>query len=152
MMTPSERISVGQLRIEIESETAGAALLEDLLRWLGGQNALRGRVSALAGAAGRGSMSGSGLTEALTVAVGTGGAVTALAQALVVWAKQPRGTRVRIRIVGSDGARTEVDIDRLADAEAVIRAAVQAHGGSAAPSGAQAGTGARGADAEGGVA
>lgn len=118
----------GSVRVEVDDMAGPApAATEDLMRWLGEQSALRGLVTPVLSAAGPGHMAAGGLIEALTVAVGAGGAVTVLAQALVVWARQPRGSKVRIRLVAADGSRTEIDTDRFQDVEVVIKAAAQAH-------------------------
>ncbi|MEU2617649.1 hypothetical protein ABZ642_05685 [Streptomyces sp. NPDC007157] len=122
----------GSIRVEVAGPVQQIpAATEDLLRWLSEQPALRGRATPVLSSVGPGHMAGGGLIEALTVAVGAGGAVTVLAQALVVWARQPRGSEVRIRLVAADGTRTEIDTDRFQDVEVVIKAAAQAHAAAA---------------------
>ncbi|MFJ4152737.1 hypothetical protein ACIP10_34905 [Streptomyces galbus] len=111
--------------IEAVGDDDGA--LEDLLKWLTQQDELRGRVHPVSGTFAPGSMSGAGVTEVLAVAVGAGGMGTVLAQALVVWCRHPRGSKVRVRLISPDGTRTEVDGDRLTDVQNVIKAAVESH-------------------------
>ncbi|WP_330266658.1 effector-associated constant component EACC1 [Streptomyces griseorubiginosus] len=98
--------------------------VEDLFKWLNLQDPLRGRVEAVGVQAGPGQMAGAGLTEVLAVALGAGGVGTVLAQALVVWCRQPRGSKVRIRLTGPDGRRVEIDGDRVKDADSIIKAVV----------------------------
>lgn len=101
------------------------AAIEDLWQWLHDQDRLGGRVRLDTGAAAPGSM-GAAFGDTLAVALGSGGAVTVLAQALIVWLKQPRGVKLRLKVIGADGVTTELDADRLTDVEGTIRAALQA--------------------------
>ncbi|MFG3025424.1 hypothetical protein ACGFZQ_44205 [Streptomyces sp. NPDC048254] len=108
--------------VEVVGDDDGA--VEDLFKWLNLQDPLRGRVESVSSPAGPGQMAGGGLTEVLAVALGAGGVGTVLAQALVVWCRQPRGSKVRIRLTGSDGRRVEIDGDRIRDADTIIKAIV----------------------------
>ncbi|MBS2965927.1 hypothetical protein KGA66_22975 [Actinocrinis puniceicyclus] len=70
-----------------------------------------------------------GPTVADTVAVGlgAGGAISVLAQALVVWLRRPRGLAIRLKVTRPDGITTELSVDRADDAaaaEALVRAAL----------------------------
>ncbi|MGW2963838.1 effector-associated constant component EACC1 [Streptomyces sp. NPDC001220] len=111
--------------VEVVGDDDGA--VEDLFKWLNLQDALRGRVESVSSPAGPGQMAGGGLTEVLAVALGAGGVGTVLAQALVVWCRQPRGSKVRIRLIASDGRRVEIDGDRVRDADTLIKAVVDLH-------------------------
>ncbi|WP_405520182.1 hypothetical protein [Streptomyces canus] len=111
--------------VEVVGDDDGA--VEDLFKWLNLQDPLRGRVEAVGLPARPGQMAGAGLIDVLAVAVGAGGVGTVLAQALVVWCRQPRGSKVRIRLTGSDGRRVEIDGDRVRDADSIIKAVVDLH-------------------------
>jgi len=63
------------------------------------------------------------LPDVLTVALGSGGAVTALAASLKVFLSQPRRSDVRITIKASDGRSVEIDAKRVNDVEALMRSA-----------------------------
>ena len=69
-----------------------------------------------------------GAIEALTVAVGQSGAVTALAAGIALWLRnrkpQERG-KVTVSIEFPDGARVIVRADSVEDPAAVVAAAVE---------------------------
>jgi hypothetical protein len=64
------------------------------------------------------------LTDALTVAVSTGGALTMLASVLRAWVLQPRRSHVRIRLETDRGGHQMVEIDadraRAEDVEGLL--------------------------------
>lgn len=61
-------------------------------------------------------------TDALVVAVGSGGAISVLAASLKAFLTLPRRSDVRVTIrETSDGRTVELDVKRVADVEAVIR-------------------------------
>jgi cysteine synthase len=95
--------------------------LGSLAEWLGENPALLGKVKltstvAVEGAQGPGA-------DALTVALGSGGTLTALALCLKTWIKAhyaQRNTSVHVEVVGPDG-KTVIDASNAADAEALLR-------------------------------
>ena len=89
-----------------------------LRRWLLDEDLLRGRVSLLDGTPRPGHLGTA--TDMLSVALGSGGAVTALSYALVAWVRQRSGD-VRVVVKRPDGSGVEVSAERLRglDAQAV---------------------------------
>ena len=85
--------------------------LESLDLWLRQEGELAGRVT-FAGAKPRPGELGA-LGEALIVAVGSGGAVSALASSLKAWMALPRRSDVRIRVEGPGGRVVEIDAHRV---------------------------------------
>jgi hypothetical protein len=73
--------------------------LRGLFRWLGDEQELRGRTRLLHAHIGETDLGG--VADAVSVAVGAGGAGTALASALVTWL-QTRRTAVRLRVQRGD--------------------------------------------------
>ena len=112
-------------RLIIDSADAGAA--EDLWQWLQQHDALRGRVCQVTAPAPEGRM-GPVLTDTLVVALGSGGAGSVLAHALLVWLRRPRGVTVALKIVDPQGRSVELDLDRAttAEAQAMLEAALGA--------------------------
>lgn len=101
-------------------EQSGDAL-RSLREWLVSDDSLRGRVHLVTVAPAEGTL-GSGL-DALTVALGNGGAVTVFATAAVTWLRHRTG-RMDIKVIRSDGATVEVssDVDRPQTPEEVQQA------------------------------
>ncbi|MET7933803.1 hypothetical protein [Streptomyces sp. NPDC005322] len=89
----------------------------DLRDWLNEEVPLRGRVHVQPVAPDSGELGAWG--DTLVVAVGTGGAVTALARALAVYLRQPRRSTVKVRVVAPDGTRTEVTVQHTKSLDAV---------------------------------
>lgn len=114
--------------MEIRISVADGALpeLESLDDWLRGERELAGRVKLLGGKP-RGGELGA-VTEALVVAVGSGGAISVLAAALKAWLSLPRRSDVRVRIHRPDGSSVDIDAKRVdagqADIESIIRQAL----------------------------
>jgi hypothetical protein len=81
--------------------------LESLSDWLRREPGLRGRVSWDSGRPDPTHLGDP--SQALVVAVGSGGALTALAASLRAWFAQPRRPKVTIRIRGADGRVVEID-------------------------------------------
>jgi hypothetical protein len=90
----------------------GGALdpLRSLRSWLVGEDELRGRVRLVVPAPGPGELGA--LAEALQVVLAPGGAVAALAAALVSWARRQR-TDLRVTLRRGDGLLAEVEVKRL---------------------------------------
>ncbi|MFE9607223.1 hypothetical protein [Streptomyces sp. NPDC006012] len=95
----------------------GPESLVDLTTWLGDETLLRGRVRVPPPVPGRGELGG--WSDVVLVAVGAGGAVTALARSLSVYLRQPRRSTVRIKVVAPDGRRTELTVQHTKDLTAV---------------------------------
>lgn len=53
------------------------------------------------------------LDHALIVALGSGGAISALAASLVAWCKQPRKSDIRVRLTGKTGRLEEIEAKRI---------------------------------------
>jgi len=105
--------------------------LESLSDWLRGEPDLAGRVRPVGTTPSPGEL-GSAM-DALTVALGSGGALSVLATSLKVWLSQPRRTNLRLRINNADGASVELDVDRIAAGklEGVLREALRGAEGEA---------------------
>jgi hypothetical protein len=78
--------------------------LGSLRRWLSDEEEFRGRVRVEQASPMPGQMGG--LTEALTVALGSGGALAILANSVSVWLRQRRSS-LTVKIVNSDGSSQE---------------------------------------------
>ncbi len=58
--------------------------------------------------------------ELLTVALGSGGILAVLIQSVCTWLTS-RGTDIKVTISAEDGRRIEVDVQRAADPQALLR-------------------------------
>lgn len=58
--------------------------------------------------------------ELLTVALGSGGVLAVLIQSVCSWLTS-RGTDIKIAVSTEDGRRIEVDVQRAADPQALLR-------------------------------
>lgn len=104
--------------------------LESLDDWLRGERELAGRVKLTGPPPRKGELGA--LTEALIVAVGSGGAITvvgaALAGALKAWLSQPRRSDVTLKIRRPDGTSVEINAKRVKagdiDIETTVRQAL----------------------------
>lgn len=95
--------------------------LESLDDWLRTDPGLAGPVQ-VAGAEPKKEELGT-LTDALVVAVSSGGALSVLATSLSVWLSHPRRSDFKIRLQGGDGRAIEIDAERVktSDVEALLR-------------------------------
>lgn len=94
-----------EARLEV---IGGSDMQEELGRlrlWLGDEPDFRGRVGIVQAPLQAGQMGG--LIEALTVALGSGGALAVLAYSVSVWLQQRR-SEVTVRIVNADGSSQEI--------------------------------------------
>lgn len=116
-------------QIRLSSAGAGeddAKVLEELNTWLRGETELAGRVTVSRSVPRQGEMGS--LTDAVVVAVGTQGAVTALAASLRAWFAQPRRATLKVKISTGVDTFIEVDADRVRspDLDQVLRRALDA--------------------------
>jgi hypothetical protein len=87
--------------------------LEALSEWLDDEPQLRHLVEPDRAVPSTGELGA--VADGLTVAVGTGGAITVLASSLKVFLSQPRGQRVQLKVTRSDGSSVELSADRVRD-------------------------------------
>ncbi|MET8903672.1 MULTISPECIES: hypothetical protein [unclassified Streptomyces] len=105
----------------------GPDSLADLRDWLSNEALLRGRVHVPPSAPDAGELGA--WSDTLIVAVGAGGALTALARAVAVYVRQPRRSTVRVKVVAPDGTRTELTVQHaksLDEVENLLRTALHA--------------------------
>ncbi|WP_273940112.1 effector-associated constant component EACC1 [Kutzneria chonburiensis] len=105
-----------QARIQVDQPDE----LRSLHQWLQQEDELRGQVTLENAPPVPGEMGT--LADALVVAVGSGGAITVLANSITVWLRQ-RKSAVTVKLT-ENGRTVEVTVDRAADAEAIIRSAL----------------------------
>ncbi len=86
--------------------------------WLASEDVLRGRVQIQRQPPLPGHMGST--MELLTVSLGSGGILAVLIQSVCTWLSS-RGTDVKITITAEDGRRIEVDVQRAADPQALLR-------------------------------
>lgn len=96
--------------------------LADLQDWLRQEPELRGRVAMVAASPNPGELGT--LADVLSVAVGGGGALTALAASLKSFLAQPRRSDVRIVVTAPDGRHVEIDAKRVADVDTLVTTAL----------------------------
>ncbi|MGW3771705.1 effector-associated constant component EACC1 [Actinomadura verrucosospora] len=85
--------------------------LESLADWLRGESEFHGRVTVHSGAPEDGQLGT--VPQALVVALGSGGAVSVLVATLRSWLSLPRRSSVKIKVLGKDGAKIEVDAKNI---------------------------------------
>ncbi|WP_149030238.1 hypothetical protein [Kitasatospora sp. MBT66] len=97
---------------------------ESLTDWLRGEPGLP-RVTLTGRAPAPGEMGS--VLDAVTVALGAGGALSVLASSLRVWFAQPRRSDVRLKIRRADGGTLELDAKRVraGDLEDLLRTALE---------------------------
>ncbi|MFG2040900.1 hypothetical protein [Dactylosporangium sp. NPDC048998] len=105
-------------------DAPSSARYEDLQDWLAGEPDLRPLVKRETLPPRQGELGG--VVGALTVAVGSGGALTVLAGALGAWLAQERNRRARIKIELRRGRLRSIELDAentsAADIERMLRA------------------------------
>jgi len=108
----------------IAIDEAGSSRYEDLHDWLVAEPDLHSLVKRKLLLPEEGELGG-GALDFLTVAVGSGGALSVLAGALSAWLTQARNRRVQIRIERRDGPLKAVSVHarntRVADIERLLR-------------------------------
>jgi hypothetical protein len=95
------------VRVEIAGDDS-ADEVRSLREWLVDEESLRGRVRLVAAPPREGTL-GTGV-DALVIALGNGGAVTALATVAVAWLKRRTG-RMKVKFTRADGATVEISTD-----------------------------------------
>lgn len=95
------------VRVEIAGDRSGDEM-RSLREWLVDDASLRGRVRLTAAPPREGTL-GAGM-DALVIALGNGGAVTALATVSVAWLKRRTG-RMKVKFTRADGAMVEISTD-----------------------------------------
>jgi len=118
---PSGRGGV-DIYLSVADDGGHAGGLDSLEEWLRDDRRLSGRVHSDVPGPAEGQLGA--LTEALVVAVGSGGTLSVLAASLRGWLSQPRRSDVTVRVWDSSGRVVEVSADRV-DAEAVLRQAYE---------------------------
>jgi hypothetical protein len=98
-----------------------AEVLTELQDWLRQEPEFRGLVTLVAHQPNPGELGN--VPELLSVAVGGGGALTALAASLKTFLAQPRRSDVRITVRSADGRSVEIDAKRVPDVEALVASA-----------------------------
>jgi hypothetical protein len=96
--------------------------LEALALWLRQEPELRSRVKLEETAPAAGELGA--VAEVLVAALGSGGAVSALAVSLRGFLSQPRRSDVRIIVEGPGGRRMALDAKRVGDVEGLVRQAL----------------------------
>jgi hypothetical protein len=109
----------GTVDLALISDDAGAGL-EDLHEWLRQEPELRGRVAFVEHDLAPGELGS--ITDALSIAISGGGALSVLAASLKAFFAQPRRADLRITVRSGDGRSVEIDAKRIQDVEAVLRA------------------------------
>lgn len=109
------------VRVQIQASNELEAL-ESLADWLRGEPELAGRVRFAVPEPQEGEMGA--LTDALVVAVGSGGAITVLATSLKTWLAHPRRSDIRVVLRSGKNQTVEIDAKRTTadDVERVVRA------------------------------
>ncbi|MFJ6542030.1 hypothetical protein ACIQMP_15440 [Streptomyces sp. NPDC091385] len=112
---------------QITLQHSDEGTLRGLASWLRQESELRGAV-ALSGDLGSEDL-GPGY-ELLTVALGSGGAITVLTASLKTWLSQPRRSDVRVKIDVPNGRTVEIDAKRVHTSEVddLIRSAFESEG------------------------
>lgn len=99
-----------ELRVSGEDAASAAVAARSLEAWLVGRDELRGRVRPVVAAPRPGEMGS--VSDVLVVALGHGGAATAVASVLISWVRRQRG-KVSVTAKRSDGAEITVSADHV---------------------------------------
>jgi hypothetical protein len=102
---------VEQWEITVEGPDATEDL-EALVEWLGAEPQLRGLIKPAPAVPAEGELGGLP-TTLIAEAVGSGGALSALAMSLKSFFGQPRGSKVRVTVKRPDGTTFDMDLDRV---------------------------------------
>lgn len=105
-----------EIQLAIEAPDA-TTVTRDLMVWLTQASALRGRVHLDRKPSEPGKMGA--LSDTLVVAVGAGGTLTVLANALSVWLRHPRRAKVTVSVERADGTRVDITADHVRTPEEV---------------------------------
>lgn len=108
---------------ELHLAASDQTTLDSLREWLEGEDELRGRIRRGSATPLPGHMGV--LQEAIIVAVGGGGALSALAASLRFFFSQPRREDIKIEIRTEDGRSILIDSRRVKNSEAILRAILE---------------------------
>ncbi|MEV6160745.1 hypothetical protein AB0L71_02215 [Streptomyces sp. NPDC052052] len=109
------------MRVVVECDNPVEGL-EELSDWFAQEPDLRGLVRGNT-VPGPGELGA--VTDALVVAVGSGGVLSVLAASIKAFLALPRRSDVRIKVSGRpDGRTVEIDAKRVSDVEAILRQAL----------------------------
>ncbi|WP_159027455.1 hypothetical protein [Streptomyces sp. Tue 6075] len=116
--------AVATAEISVLSE-APVADAESLTGWLTGESELVGRVGRTGLPPGPGELGS--VLDTVTVALGTGGTITALIASLRTWLAHPRRSDIRLKVRREGGPTVEIDGKRVkrADVEKMLRLALE---------------------------
>ncbi|MCG7527179.1 hypothetical protein MHW47_22370 [Streptomyces sp. OfavH-34-F] len=116
--------AVATAEIAVLSE-APVADAESLTGWLRGESELVGRVRRTGPSPRPGELGA--VLDTVTVALSTGGTVTALIACLRTWLAHPRRSDIRLKVRREGGPAVEIDAKRVkrADVEKMLRAALE---------------------------
>ncbi|HEX5120579.1 MAG TPA: hypothetical protein VFW65_35820 [Pseudonocardiaceae bacterium] len=89
----------------------------ELIAWLRREDRLRGRVQLSPTTIGPGQMGS--VTDTIAIAMGTGGAGTVVARALVAWVSH-RTTDVKLTLTRPEGTELSIDAHRVHDPQALL--------------------------------
>jgi hypothetical protein len=90
---------------------------QELVAWLRREDRLRGRVQLSPATIGPGQMGA--VTDTIAIALGTGGAGTVLARALIAWISH-RTTDVKLTLTRPEGTELSIDAHRVDDPQALL--------------------------------
>jgi hypothetical protein len=112
------------IRLGVSAEGPRGHSLESLWQWLLNEDALRGRIQQSHAAPTEGEMGA--VSDVLVVAVGSGGALTALTTSLGLWLSQRRGRSgaATVELSRPDGTTIAISATKVADPAAAIREAL----------------------------
>jgi hypothetical protein len=99
-----------------------AAELDDLREWLHHEPEFRAEITVVENRPRSGELGP--ITDALSIAVGSGGALTALATSLRAYFAQPKRADLRVTIRSGDGRSFVLDAKRVEHVEALLRTVV----------------------------
>jgi hypothetical protein len=113
-------MSQGTAEIRIHDSSPG---VQDLVAWLRREESLRGKVRLSETTIRPGDMGA--ISGAVTVALGSGGAIAVLIQSLFGWVRhRQRNGRAHLTIRSEDGRTMELDVNGLENPDALIKRAM----------------------------
>jgi hypothetical protein len=114
---------VAQVSVSLDHDDS-ADQLRGLAGWLRNENEFRGRVTLTERIPEPGQMGG--VLDALTVAIGSGGAAGTLVQSLFLWLRQRRSRpSVHLKLKSNDGREVELDLLDVSDPTVIVNRVVE---------------------------